>query len=82
MTVAKIKAAHPFILIEVHKGRTNRLTVGETLRFFSIVFMVTGKVPDDDLEKNATDNAGIIPVMDFQGFILWAYKNRGRMTNP
>ena len=54
ITVVKIKAAHPFMFIEVQSGNINLLILGETLRFFSIVLMVIGNVPADDLEKKAT----------------------------
>ena len=45
------------MLILVHKGKTKRLISGFTCAFFSIVFIVTGKLPTEDLEKNATDKA-------------------------
>ena len=48
------------MLIVVQRGRTKRLILGKIPTFFSAASIVTGNVPADDFEKNATDRAGII----------------------
>ena len=56
-TVIKINDAQPFIFIVVQIGSTKRETVGCTLLFCSAQAIVTGNVPAEDFEKNATKSA-------------------------
>ena len=63
-------------------GNTNRDTVGCTLLFCSAQFIVTGSVPAEDLEKNATKSAFDILRAVLHGLIRLKSKNSGNTTNP
>ena len=82
MTVVKIKAAQPFILIVVQSGSKSLLIFGFIPRFFSVLAIVIGKVPDEDFEKKATANAGDTAFKVDKGLMPFAPSHRGRIIKP
>ena len=62
ITVTKMKAAQPFMLMVVQIGSTKRATGERTPTLFSEQAIVTGSVPAEDFEKNATASAGAMPL--------------------
>ena len=70
------------MLMVVQIGSTKRETVGLTLLFFSAQAIVTGKVPADDLEKNATNRALDIFLAVRKGLIRRINKNNGNTIKP
>ena len=58
--VTRMNAAHPFMLMVVQIGNTNRDTLLDTPILVSAVFMVTGRVAAELFVKSAINTAGII----------------------
>ena len=79
--VTRIKAAHPFMLIVVHIGKTNRAISGFISKFSSADCMVTGHVPAELLVKRATNNAGNMARKTLIGLSFLAKRNSGSTTN-
>jgi hypothetical protein len=66
----------------VHNGKTNRLTSVLILRLVSAASIVTGKVPDDDFEKKATESAGAMALNVLIGSIFFEINHSGRIIVP
>ena len=73
-----MKAAHPFIFMVVHIGRTKREILGLTLPRCSIVSIVTGSVAAELFVNKAINTAGIIRENVFNGLIPRIKRNNGR----
>ena len=58
--VTRMNAAHPFMLIVQHSGRTNRAIHGFAFMFDSAVATVTGSVAAELFVKRAISRAGDI----------------------
>ena len=78
--VTRMKAAHPFMFIVVHIGRTKRAMFLRTPRRVSALSIVTGRVAALLFVKRAISTAGIILPNTWIGFMPLDKRNRGRTT--
>ena len=74
-----MKAAHPFMLMVVQIGNTNRDTLLDTPILVSAVFMVTGRVAAELFVKSAINTAGIILLSVRTGLMPLANRNNGKI---